>query len=708
MPDHDKPLRPDEPIHRLADDWLDRGRLVETIANHILAAPTGQAVTIGLNAPWGAGKSSFLNLLYQHLKKEPVVPHNHSPAQPIVIRFNPWIFGSVDQLTVMFFADLARALGVRDAKVGRQLESFGKLLALASAVMPPGGPAELTKSLGETTTLLGTQIKSAHESRSLEARKVEIEELLKPLRQRIVIFIDDVDRLEPDLTTFLFRMVRLNANFPNIVYVLAFDRTVVEKHLAHDSPAYGREYFEKIIQVSYDLPKPRPRVLRHILMSELADVRRAIETTELNELRYDQVFQAKFATHFRTVRSIKRYVNALRLTLPPVAGEVDLVDFYIIELIRLAYPDLYLSIEQEEASLLRPRHDEKDAGNINQWIARLSERGVPPHLHASMRGLLCILFPGLRAMFPDDLKDIVGIDTGPYNQAAILRWGGEGRVCSDGAFGKFFSLTGRKAKSDVASRDADVPMKADTIREHLRRAAKIGEINEAIAQLEERVTRAQIKSDDEEGRAEEERASSQRLAGAVAKAVCASDPRDDFLLGDEPRQYRMLTDVVAECVKVVRQDEKHRFLSTLMDNSQREFVFTLSKVFEGIDDLDSTVGTDGADLLRQKLVRKIEEAAGHEEFWLGGRWHYLLRRTEELAGVKRVRRVVEMRIEEVGLLGFCEAFYRITRNQKARGGDVGGDIDEWLPGGKIKLESRYGEGDRAERARDLVERVWGA
>ena len=308
-------LRPDRPIRGSEADLLGRGSLVSAIVKQIQAAPhDGKGITMGLNAQWGAGKSSFLNLLRERLTSEGATEGSdgESGQKPIVIRFNPWLFGSIEQLTRMFFTDLAREVGQREAgtDLGKLLEQFGNLVAAASTVFPTGA-SELAKLLAQGAKKFG---KAAQKPPSLNRQKTDINDALARFGRRVVVFIDDVDRLEPDLTTLFFRMVRLNANFNNVVYVLAFDRQVVEQQMAHGAPGFGREYLEKIIQVSYNIPPPHPRIIPSLLKDEIVDVRRAIEKTVFGDDRYerlfdagryDQVFSESFAQHFNTVRSIK-------------------------------------------------------------------------------------------------------------------------------------------------------------------------------------------------------------------------------------------------------------------------------------------------------------------------------------------------------------------------------------------------------------------
>ena len=206
-------LRSDRPIRKREADLLDRGALIEAIAKQILADQRPRppkAITIGLHAEWGAGKSSFLNLLEERLvdANEPADDQEgDGTPRPIVIRFNPWLFGSIEQLVRMFFVDLARAVGTKDTQkargdpdVGDLLVTFGNLVAAASTIFPTGA-AELTKLLGAGTRRMGRRM---NQPLSLIEQKAQIDSKLRKLPQPIVVFIDDVDRLEPELTTSVF------------------------------------------------------------------------------------------------------------------------------------------------------------------------------------------------------------------------------------------------------------------------------------------------------------------------------------------------------------------------------------------------------------------------------------------------------------------------------------------------------------------------
>lgn len=697
----DRPLRPDEPIRKHSQDLLDRQSLVEAIATQILAAPTDRAITIGLNGPWGTGKSSFLNLLENRLHEEEVA------ARPIIVRFNPWLFGNIEQLTFMFFGDLARALNTSHVSLAKKLELLGKILATVSTAVAPG-TANLVALLATTRNTWHGKTENLRTADSLRRRRQRLDEELKQLKQRIVVFIDDVDRLEPDLMTLFFRMVRLNANFRNIIYVLAFDRLVVERHLTHDSPAFGREYLEKIIQVSYSIPQPHPRTMRHLLQDEMTAVRRSVYATVFDDerfdrlfdaRRYDQMFQARFAEHFTTVRAIKRYVNALRLTLPPVVGKVDLVDFFVIELIRLCYPDIYQDIAQSKTVLLHPGPEDEGAQQRRAWLDRLSYSGVPSYLHGSLGDLLCLLFP--------DLRYIDGPI--PHDEATRLRWGVAGRVCSHVAFDRFFTLRGERSQFGVDTggehpRIGGRAIDAATTRWLFERAARTGGIRDLLESLQRSLHRKELTAAE---------------ATIVADTNGAFDPRDDLQLADDQADYSLLGDVVKGCMKCHEGSENH-FLQKWMTKSTS--VLVLAIICEQMDDLAATVGQENAQKLHDQLRGRIMTEAAGEGLWDGDRWYYLMGVVRRLGREEEVLRLIERRVvsrnagdgvdvwNDGMLLKFCEVFPEGVGIEEPQGGGGGrtGDIRQWLPDdAEARLqEVAKGEGSRATRAKAVLEGIW--
>ena len=690
------PLLSDEPIRRRGDDLLERSQLVDAIARQIRSLKTPDPIIVGFNAPWGAGKTSFLHLLEQRLKHhtrqrqsagrhgrfnssaqqtpgsdgQPAGPDDHSTGgaetnSPIIIHFNPWFYGTTEQLIRMFFADLAEAIrGLKndgdnsDAdidKIIQLLDEFADQLAFAASTFAPFDPASATylasaalvvkspKLIQRARNLFSSQPSRRPDNASDKGRtpiatiRENISEELAKTQRRIVVFIDDIDRLEPDLTRLLFRMVRLNANFSYMTYVLAFDRSIVEQHLSVAEQYWtdGRDYLDKIIQVSYDIPQPHPKAIQRILLHELDDLRVSIGGPErknrrhdVNGRRYDRIFTVEqFAEHFPTIRSIKRYVNALRLTLPPVLGQVDIVDFYVIELIRLSYPELYLRLIRDKEILVcrtengdvrgksGSRHDLNK--RRQEWLDEsLAESGASPEVQDLLKKLLHYLFPDL---YVSDLGD--GSTGTPPSEEERRKWRSERRVCSSETFDKFFLLTvpseeltetekwKLRSALEVDVDDADAPVAdPERVRGWFKQARARGKIVVGLEELGMQATRLTAAS-----------------AQVIAEVICSWDARDDLQLGDDHEGYALLSNIVDECRKRQAGANVTGFLTTLIEH-EATYVFTVAKIFALLIARyeDGGLGHDLVSTLKATLIGKIDSAGEQETLSDEDRYSYLI------------------------------------------------------------------------------------
>ncbi len=278
--------------------------------------------------------------------------------------------------------------------------------------------------------------------KSLPTIKHELDNLIPQLGQRVVVFVDDIDRLERDTMRLLFRMIRLNADFANVTYVLAFDRIVVEKNLDEPHGIRGRDYLEKIIQVSFDIPEPEAATRHRILFRELDSVIGSMKTRPLDGHRWANLFHSGFKDHFRTIRHIKRYTNGLRLTLAPVAEEVDLVDFLAVELIRVFHPEVYQGISAGKEQLAPMRSGAvENTDRLRDWIEGVCATASPGFLE-HVRDVLRQIFPELGRIYANT-----------YSSGFRDQWRRDCRVCSSEVFDKFFLLAVPEGEvSEVAMR----------------------------------------------------------------------------------------------------------------------------------------------------------------------------------------------------------------------------------------------------------------
>jgi len=166
--------------------------------------------------------------------------------------------------------------------------------------------------------------------------------------------IDDIDRLTAEEIRQLFRVVKAVADFPNVIYLLAFDIEVVVKALNSMQNTPGEQYLEKLVQLPLDLPAPDKTGLQDMLTKRLD-----MALTGTNELLFDRsrwvnLYVEGIADFFVTPRDVIRFCNAMAFNYPAVSNEVNAVDFIVIELLRVFSPKAYYFIRDNESIFAGP------------------------------------------------------------------------------------------------------------------------------------------------------------------------------------------------------------------------------------------------------------------------------------------------------------------------------------------------------------------
>jgi predicted KAP-like P-loop ATPase len=130
-------------------------------------------------------------------------------------------------------------------------------------------------------------------------------DVLAEADKRIVVLVDDIDRLDKHESHTLFRLIKACADFPNVCYVLAFDDAAVAKALAERYGAgdelAGRAFLEKIIQISLKLPLAAKEDLRSLCFDQVDSALRAAGV----ELTREQI--GEFVAGFDRGPSVRDY-----------------------------------------------------------------------------------------------------------------------------------------------------------------------------------------------------------------------------------------------------------------------------------------------------------------------------------------------------------------------------------------------------------------
>ena len=318
--------------------------MAHSFADQIQAINAQNGLVVGVLGPWGSGKTSFVNLARQRLQE----------AEIAVLDFNPWMFSGADQLVQAFFVEITAQLKLRPdyAEIGGLIEEYGEAFS-GLGWLPLVGPwIERGHKASEVLTKL---LQSKKEGAG--GRRAKVTRALTNLPVPIVVVLDDIDRLTTPEIRDVFKLVRLTANFPNIVYLLAFDRIRVEQALGEQGIP-GRDYLEKILQIGVDLPAVPFDVLNSQIFAGIDGALARIEQPgEFEANVWPDVFMEIIRPLIRNMRDVRRFAAAIHGSVKDLEGKVALVDVLALEAIRVFLPDVFAQLHSSVAGLTTTSRD---------------------------------------------------------------------------------------------------------------------------------------------------------------------------------------------------------------------------------------------------------------------------------------------------------------------------------------------------------------
>lgn len=406
----------DAPIVDASLDVFNRFPFAQRVAKVISNRQDASSIVIGIYGAWGEGKTSVFNFIESELNEEERV---------VCIRFNPWRFADENTMLLNFFNDLVRAVDrdfeTKGEKLGKVVDTYFKPLA---------------QILGKGENI--EAVSSVLSSADIDEIKGRVEKILEEERKRVVVLIDDIDRLEKSEIHAVFRMVKLTADFKYTAYVLAFDKEMVsaslqERYGTANSQA-GRLFLEKIIQVPLQLPAIEKTDLRTFCFNAIDEALKIGEITlSDNDIQQFVNQFGFFETQMKTPRQAMLYSNIIMFSLPILKGEVNMVDLMLIEALRVFTPEIYMLIRENKEIFLHEmqtysEQQEKDKRRklIDDTLISLNLNDVE-----DIKRVLTYLFPRLGSIYSNIY----------YGHGGNAEWEAKQRICSDKYFQRYFSYS---------------------------------------------------------------------------------------------------------------------------------------------------------------------------------------------------------------------------------------------------------------------------
>ena len=415
----------DEPISSPSEDKFGIDPFAKTIAKCIenLRKPVGSVVAI--HGPWGSGKSSAVNLVCHHLAEMDQVLK--------IVQFQCWNNHTEATLAIGMFQKLYAELKPaysrfkRLRKLLRKLRScFPPIATLSGEAISPG-----TGSFwGRVAAVISSGVEiCTRRNEDIETLRHKVADVLKKSNQRVLVVIDDIDRLAPTEALVIFRTIKSAGRLPNVTYLLAYNREAIEKAVSKHYPSTGPHYLRKIIQADFDLPEPNQERLINILTANVNQVYG--EAYARDPERASNMLRTIVLPEIQTPRDIHRLANAISVTYPAVEHNVDAADFLSLETLRLFRPLVYKALRANKSLLVGlsqqgfyDNQERKIQRYENVFLSRELEDDRP-----RLKDVLMRLFPHLRSVWLS------------CNVSDSLKWSQQRRACSDVHFDTYFELS---------------------------------------------------------------------------------------------------------------------------------------------------------------------------------------------------------------------------------------------------------------------------
>lgn len=423
-------LSPDLPIAKLEEDGLNRGSFAESLAKTLVQYSFPSSLTIGLYGEWGSGKTSLLNMVFENVER--------IDDGVVVLRFNPWLCSDPKQLVTQFFKQMATAIKLKKRaadKAWELIDQYADILG-ATSVIPVAG--EIVAAFTKVLTKKAEE-ETKERTNDLQESKNQIIKKLKDEKIKIIVSIDDIDRLSEEEIVAVFQLVKSLADFPNTIYVLAFDYDVVVRALGKVQHGDGKEYLEKIVQVPFEIPVPNIDDIHEALFSKLNGILGDIPEEDWDKETWAELFQQGIKNYIRSIRDVIRYTNVFSLKYELLKNETSAADLLGLTCLQVFEPTVYSKLPSykdilcgEKRSFSHERQKEMEE-KVECAINRIApDDGSVTDLEAT-KNILGTLFPGIKT----NMGWSYGVGRGYSRRDSLIR----NSIAAPECFDRYFALT---------------------------------------------------------------------------------------------------------------------------------------------------------------------------------------------------------------------------------------------------------------------------
>ena len=308
----------DQALEVGGSDDLDISAYHEALVDFIKKTDT--PMTIGVQGEWGSGKTSLLNQIWSKLEESN--QEHQDDENYLQIWVNSWehsLLCSPEECLLKIVNEIIQELLQADVdknnkdKVKDGVQSLMKgALRIGSSIAAGSAGTDAVDSFFSSNANTIKELR-----KQLQNLVHEIKELETNPYQRVIVYVDDLDRIEPRDAVSILELLKNIFNIKDCVFVLAIDYQVVVKGLKEkfgeptpENEWEFRSFFDKIIQLPFTMPMNSYDIGKYVL-SLLNDIKYyESDDDQLDEDLIESLVTLSIGTN---PRSIKRLINSLSL-----------------------------------------------------------------------------------------------------------------------------------------------------------------------------------------------------------------------------------------------------------------------------------------------------------------------------------------------------------------------------------------------------------
>lgn len=310
----------DEPLTDSTNDLFGFADHANMIAEKIGLISSKTHFSLGILSEWGSGKSTYLNFLKKTL----------SGKKFIIVDFNPRHSFETKKIQEDFFNTLNNQLKNHNSIFSSLIVDYMKAMGI----------------IGKNNSL--NVLLNIYKVWNKDTEKQRLNKAIDALPNRVVVFIEDLDRLLAEEIIEVFKLIDGNASLNNIIFISAYDKQHINKILGEKYQHELSKFSDKFFSWEIYLPKEKYDKTLDYLLENLFN-RIKIDPTSVDTFKvYFKSKQSIIEKHLQTIRDTKRFINAFVENYSYISEYVIFDDYFWLQLIKYKSPSTYWKLYHRE------------------------------------------------------------------------------------------------------------------------------------------------------------------------------------------------------------------------------------------------------------------------------------------------------------------------------------------------------------------------